>query len=180
VAGTQALLVQGGAWGALVFRGTQVGSGSLGETITDLTANARVCPREWAGPGRAHAGYATALARVHEPALETARRLAQAVPIYVAGHSLGGALATLYAARVAVAQAHQIAGLVTLGAPAPATPAAYSQLRARVPVRRYVLRGDWAPAWPPGYAHPAPASRLTPPDDVALAGHGVGGYVAAV
>ena len=58
--------------------------------------------------------------------------------------------------------APKLAGLVTFGAPK-----ALDKSAARLiacPIRRYAVKGDFAPHWPPvvGLVHPAPATLLPP------------------
>jgi len=163
-AGTQAALVCTGDWCALVFRGTQVTGGRWRQRVIDAATNLRVWPGLWQGPGRAHSGYSRALSWVSWPAREMAENVPSDMPLYVTGHSLGGVLASLYAAWVTAggADAHRIAGLVTFGAPRGAASSAYAGLAERAPIWRYAVCGDFAPHWPPvpGYAHPGEAIRL--------------------
>ena len=145
----------------LVFRGTQPRIRHL----QDMIANLSVYPTRWAGAGRAHAGYAAALGRVRYQARLMAERVASSIPLYVAGHSMGGALATLYADWVSadVPDRHRLAGLITFGAPAAATMEAHRPMLERMPVERFVMPGDLAPLWPPVvFRHPVPARRLRP------------------
>ena len=180
-AGTQAMLVESKdrAAAALVFRGTQATGKSWRERTIDFAANVRVCPSLWAGPGRAHTGYAAALSRIRAPARRMAEMIPQDTPLLVTGHSLGGALATLYAAWAT----HRIAALVTFGAPKAGTDAALSQVIAR-DIRRYVMPMDFAPSWPPmpGFSHPSVAIRLNSPEwwPGPVSRHSIGGYVEGV
>lgn len=150
--------IHGGAF--LAFRGTQ----PQVHHLQDILANLAVYPSRWAGAGRAHSGYVAALERVRYRARMLAEQVPSEIPLYVTGHSMGGALATLYADWVSadVPDRHRLAGLITFGAPSPATKAAHRPMLERVKtVLRFTVPGDLAPLWPPFlFAHPAPASRL--------------------
>lgn len=133
-------------YAALVFRGTEFSGGSW----TDLWANFGI-PARWPGAGHAHAGYARALDLVFAPALAMLDRAEG--PVWVAGHSLGGALATLFACRIGPSTRYRLAGCVSFGAPRPARATAYATLRCRMV--RVVNEADFAPGhgWPL-FAHP--------------------------
>jgi hypothetical protein len=76
---------------ALVFRGT--------DELIDWLTNLNVHLARWAGPGLVHEGFRDAFDTIW-PEIE--RLLAEDTgPVFYTGHSLGGALATLAAARVA-------------------------------------------------------------------------------
>jgi len=158
---------------ACVLRGTEVAHFQW----RDVAANLGV-PSPWAGPGRAHTGYLRQLDRILD-------RIAYAIDDTgslraLVGHSMGGALATLLAARL---WWRETAGLgrwgvrevVTLGAPKALDRAAAAAIGC--PVRRYVVDGDVAPLWPPipGLVHPAPAIRLPAPDHTRIAERGIRG-----
>lgn len=188
-AGTQAALIRdlrvvpGGAGPAawLVFRGTEASR----FRVVDVAANLFVRPTMWSGRGWVHCGYAAALERIRDSARYMAERVAIEVPLYVCGHSLGGVLATLYAAWVSGdhRRRHRVAGLVTFGAPKGGSAEALAQLARRVPVRRYVMPWDPAPVWPIGmYSHPGAAIRLAPASwwPGPLARHSVAGYAEGV
>lgn len=137
---------------ALVFRGTEASRMAVGDIISNTGL-----PAPWAGPGRAHGGYAAHLSRIMLPALE--RYGQTAMPTILTGHSLGGALATLFAAYLCWRDIAP-AALVTFGAPKALDAAGARAITC--PVRRYEIRGDPAPWWPPSLLlrHPAPATWL--------------------
>lgn len=192
--GTQAALVRtgpGSAAGArcgltpaawLVFRGTE----ATRLRLLDLVANVKLAPRPWSGDGWVHGGYLDALERVRDRARRMAERVSPEVPLYVTGHSLGGALATDYAAWVTTDReaGHRIAGLVTFGAPRAGSPAALRPIAEHTRVRRYVMPWDPAPWWPwPLYRHPPGAAiRLRPASwwPGPLARHSMAGYAASL
>lgn len=138
---------------ALVFRGTE----ATRLRVSDVLSNTGL-PGRWAGPGRAHSGYAAHLSRIMLPALQ---RYSQTdMPTLVTGHSLGGALATLFAAYLCWQDDRPPAALVTFGSPKALDAAGAGQVTC--PTRRYEIRGDFAPWWPPSLLlrHPAPATWL--------------------
>lgn len=140
---------------AIVFRGTQV---TENPSLLDLLSNLSLGAHPWDGPGRAHAGYAAHFSMIRDVARDAAEKVDPAVPLVVAGHSLGGALATLYAAWCD----HRLARLVTFGAPKAVNKEAARHVLATCAVDRYVVRGDFAPSWPPSWTltHPAPANFI--------------------
>lgn len=154
--GTQAALVECGQWAALVFRGTQLTTGDRRERLLDWSVNLRVATTRWSGPDRVHAGYLTALKRVRYEAREFAEAVAEDKPLYVTGHSLGGALAAGYAAWVSYTHVcdvtpHHVAGLVTFGAPRFGTRRAMQPAYDGMPVVRWVRGQDMAPVWVPWF-----------------------------
>lgn len=179
--GTQAALVCGAGAAWLVFRGTEASQFRL----LDIVANLKVLPRPWSGEGWVHGGYADVLERVRYKARRMADHVASTVPLYVTGHSLGGAAATLYAAWVSSDRedGHRLAGLTTFGAPKAGSRRALVSVVERMRVFRYVMPLDPAPTWPLAlYGHPGPAIVLQPrsawPGPVRR--HSVDGYAAAL
>jgi triacylglycerol lipase len=135
---TQAGLIAGDGFAVLVFRGTA--------DLRDWLTNLRVAPVPWQRGGRVHEGFARGLAYVWRDVEPALRRLD--VPAFVAGHSLGGALATVAAAQ------HEFAAAYTFGAPRVGDAAFWRTLRC--PLYRVVNGKDVVPTVPPrrlGYAH---------------------------
>ncbi len=141
---TQGMLVYGPGveWAATVIRGTETGR----MVSRDIASNFG-SPVAWEGPGKVHSGYHHALGMIIEPALAMAEKVSSEVPLYVTGHSMGGSLATAFAAWYAHRYPHyNLAGLVTFGAPKAVDHVAADAIRARV--YRYIMPGDFAPSWP--------------------------------
>ena len=116
---TQALLIREGDVDLLAFRGTE--PTEWGDLKTDVDI-VRVKYRLGAlQAGKIHRGFKDALELVLEM-IEEARRADPEQPIYVTGHSLGGALAVLWAASQS-ARPGRVAGVYTFGAPRVGSPA---------------------------------------------------------
>jgi len=175
-AGSQAMFcrTRDGNQTALVFRGTEASDFRL----VDLWANAGR-PILWAGPGRAHSGYDRAFARIRWQARKMVEREAGDGDVAITGHSMGGALAMLYAAWAD----HRMDALVTFGAPKALNARAIQAIRVARETR-YVMPMDFAPSWPPipGLRQTVDETRLPTPDrwPGPVSRHSVSGYVAAL
>ena len=180
--GTQGMLVRAPAWAAIVFRGTEAGLFDWRDIFANLTWP---WPVPWMGSGRVHSGYKDAFPMIAFDAVEMAKRVETEVPLFVTGHSMGGALASLFASFYGVAfkfKGWGLAGLVTFGATKAMDRAAVEAIAC--PIARYVVPWDFAPHWPPvlGLRHPGPEIRLSPPHrwPGPISRHTVKGYVAAL
>ncbi len=144
-------------WAAIIFRGTEIAKGSW----SDLFSNIGFA-RYWVGIGKAHNGYSRHFAMIRYEARMRAQQVYSHIALYVAGHSMGGSLATMYAAWVGSGgpDDHKLAGLITYGAPKTLDKAATATIKC--PVHRYTNKYDFAPHWPPvlGLSHPKPRVRL--------------------
>ncbi|CAN0313678.1 unnamed protein product [Ectocarpus sp. 6 AP-2014] len=113
---------------AVVFRGTM--------GVADWYTNARVkpkkCPQEWSVPppgGTVHTGFDDAVGTIwfstpsgqptgmYQTIMDLYNEKGKNRKLFFAGHSLGGALATNAAARVAFIDDLDIAGIYTIGSP---------------------------------------------------------------
>lgn len=95
-AGVQAYVVSDGERVLVVFAGSQ----EITDWLTNFSfAQIDGSPHDLAG--RVHTGFATALSAAWEPLLDAVLARADAdTPVWVTGHSLGGALATVAALRL--------------------------------------------------------------------------------
>ena len=134
----------------IVFRGTE--AHDLRDVRTDLRAH-KTEPRRTLGwpQGRVHAGFRAALDEVWPEVLGSLKRLRRArgpLRVWLSGHSLGGALATLAAARCVSLAACEVAGLVTFGCPRVGCPTYARQVTDAIGedrVSRVVNNGDVVP-----------------------------------
>jgi hypothetical protein len=156
--GAQGFAARNAAGHAIIaFRGTQP------DSLRDLLTNANALPVPWPGPGRTHRGFWQSLEAIL-PQVDAWRAAFPAARLTITGHSLGAALATLLAARIAGAE------LVTFGSPRVGSRTLAQSFDGRT-FRRYVDTTDLVVGLPPaiGYAHLDPfhyidaAGRLHPP-----------------
>lgn len=127
-------------------------------SLEDWGINLKTRPVADAGglPGKLHRGFVKALDQVWAAAVNPL--LGRPVPLWVTGHSLGGALAVLAAARCALVTGQPVRGLYTYGQPRVGN----HDLRDAIDVSlagryfRYVNDRDIVPRVPPatlGYRH---------------------------
>lgn len=110
VAGTTALLIANDEAAIVAFRGTET------DALEDWLTDARIRFTPFPG-GRVHVGFHAALAEVDAAILAAlAEPAVRDLPLWVTGHSLGGALAVLLAARL-LTDGRAIRGLYTFGQP---------------------------------------------------------------
>jgi len=148
---TQGMLVRNKLYSAIVFRGTEATKLRLRDIFSNFGH-----PSAWAGVGLAHSGYENAFGMVRYDARKLAERVSNDLPLYVTGHSMGGALASLYASWAG----HRLAGLVSFGSPRAMNREACDAISC--PVYRYENRHDFAPHYPPSFmlTHPGEAIKL--------------------
>ena len=103
--GAQAYLIQNRECRILTFRGTQVSQPS--DVIADVRAVRRQEPM-----GNVHRGFRGELDKIWHDILHELEQ--GSLPLYITGHSLGAAMATLAASRLAP---NKVQALVTFGSP---------------------------------------------------------------
>jgi hypothetical protein len=139
--GTQALLASTDEFVVLAFRGTE--STSPKDIKSDVKANKVVCP----SGGMVHEGFSSAYEQI---SLEVENNLKLPAnsnkPLFITGHSLGGALATIAAKRIT----HEggIAACYTFGSPRVGDAVWMSSIK--TPLYRIVNAADCVTMMPPG------------------------------
>jgi fermentation-respiration switch protein FrsA (DUF1100 family) len=123
----------------IAFRGTQT------DNVRDFLTDIRVALEDWEHPGRVHSGFSASLSTILAPVDQWLHDTAPA-HLVLTGHSLGAALATLLAARLA--QQGCSLELVTFGSPRVGDEALVASLRP-LAVRRYVNCTDAVTQLPP-------------------------------
>jgi len=95
----------------LAFRGTENLENCLTDALTDLVARPPY-------PGLVHLGFAEAVEEVWPVVRRLLGPPSQSLPLWVTGHSLGGAMATLASVRLA-AEGYTVRAVYTYGSPRP-------------------------------------------------------------
>ena len=151
VKGTQAIIVSTDDFIVLSFRGTE--SKSPKDIKSDCKANKIAC----VSGGMVHCGFSEAFDLVREP-IQTALDKAplKDKPLFITGHSLGGALATIAAKRLR--HDSGIAACYTFGSPRVGDTVWVSGIR--TPVYRVVNAVDVVTMLPPGGEVIAVTSKL--------------------
>lgn len=129
----------------IAFRGTQA------DSFCDLVTDATFILENWDLPGRVHSGFSASLSSILAPIEQWLHETGPS-QLLLTGHSLGAALATLLAARLA--DGERPIELVTFGSPRVGDEALAASLGSLM-VRRYVNCTDAVAALPPPliYSH---------------------------
>ena len=139
VNGTQGFVAYSARFAALAFRGTE--PDRIGDIKADVKATQTTCPTG----GRVHSGfkeqYDDVATRVEDL---LARDEITEKPLFVAGHSLGGAVATIAARRLTAE--HRVAACYTYGSPRVGTEDWVAQIK--TPIYRIVNSADPVPMVP--------------------------------
>jgi hypothetical protein len=143
---TQYLYARGAEYDVLICRGTE---GKLADIRTDAQCPLRPWPE--GGNSKAHQGFSTQANVILADLKEQQPNAGLERPLWITGHSLGGALAVLLALQLSKISSIKLAGLVTFGQPkvgdAQLSQAITQQL---LPFyRRYVNQRDIVPKLPP-------------------------------
>jgi hypothetical protein len=151
--GTQCYVAGNERFAIVAFRGSEIWKRKekvdLNEMLSDLTTNVDIRLTDWVPGGKVHRGFKDALEEVWPdllPYIMDLQRRGRA--IWVTGHSLGAALATLCAARHPNVQ-----GVYTFGSPRVGDAAFRESLE--VDIYRVVNNADIVPRVPPpvSYVH---------------------------
>jgi hypothetical protein len=115
--GTQCFIAANSRFAIVAFRGSEIWKRSErfdpGRMIADFKTNIDIRLSDWIRGGRVHNGFKAALDDVWQEMLPEIKNLEdQGIKIWLTGHSLGAALATLAAGRL-----HDVQGLYTFGSP---------------------------------------------------------------
>lgn len=138
--GTQAILASDGNRLVLAFRGTEATS------IKDIKADAKASLEKCVSKGQVHHGFNKAYGQVSKAIQDKLDEAAYAnMPLYITGHSLGGALATIAAKRLS----HKggLAACYTFGSPRVGD--AEWTLNIKTPIYRLVNAADCVTMLPP-------------------------------
>jgi hypothetical protein len=139
-----AFIARRGETALVAFRGTELGS------LANWSNNVKAVMTHGPKGSRVHTGFQESLAAI---AAELEAVLPASNDLVVVGHSLGGAMATLFASGRPGCR------LVTIGSPRVGD-AAFAATLAGVAIERWVCCDDAVPALPPvilGYTHVTPA-----------------------
>ena len=139
--GTQAILVSNDNMLVLAFRGTEA------DRVSDIKADMKALQKPCSTDGRIHSGFSEAY-EVIEPLIIQAlsKDEYKERPLYITGHSLGGALATVATKRLHHTGGH--AATYTFGSPRVGNEDWVSSLK--TPVYRIVNSADIVTMLPPG------------------------------
>jgi len=151
----------------VVFRGTRLQVQTVLDVAElvlinqqDLLTDGNLLPAAFAAGGRVHTGFLSAFKEVSHQLDALARAKPPGQRLWLTGHSLGGALATLAAAHLGFSV---LQGLATYGCPRVGD-AAFASVLPRQSYDRFVHRDDGVATVPPeglGYVH-AGTLRVVP------------------
>ena len=163
------MLLQSDSAMVFVFRGTRLETHTVldaAEVVIlnqdDLWTDSQFLPAACQAGGKVHSGFLKAFSEVAPLLDELVEKRTPGQRVWLTGHSLGGAHATLAAAHLGP---EAIQGLYTFGCPRVGDAAFASVLPTRSHVR-FVHRDDWVPTVPPGllgYVHGGTLHQVTSP-----------------
>ena len=138
--GTQAMLVSNNKFYVLAFRGTEATS------IADIKSDMRASTIHCETGGKIHEGFSDAFSEVHIEIQEYINSLEEKKPLFITGHSLGAALATVAAKKLNFS--HGIAACYTYGSPRVGDEEWVTNIK--TPIYRLVNSADPVTMLPPG------------------------------
>ena len=139
--GTQAILISSNKAITLAFRGTEATS------VKDIKSDLRATTTKCDSGGNIHSGFKDAFEQVEREIQKTLNKQKFAhKPLFITGHSLGGALATIAAKKLK--HAGGIAACYTFGAPRVGDEEWISNIK--TPLYRVVNAADAVTMMPPG------------------------------
>ena len=139
--GTQAMIISTKTFYALIFRGTEVSS--IKDIKADLDAKIIQCE----SGGKIHRGFNDAFSEVHmEIQKYLNEELKENKPLFISGHSLGGALATVASKKLSFDNG--IAACYTFGSPRVGNEEWMQNIK--TPIYRMVNSADPVTMLPPG------------------------------
>ena len=143
--GTQAFLARNSRYAVLAFRGTE-------KDMQDIRADINIRFYQDKSGARISTGFRQAYALVEKRVTDAIAKIDHELPLYVTGHSLGGALAAIASARIRPSD--RVAACYTFGCPRVGDTEFAEQLW-KVPVYRLVHASDIVPRLPFafGYCH---------------------------
>ena len=134
-----------------VFRGTR--------TVKEWAGNLNARLKDFPGsPGRAHEGFLHSYGKIRPALADAVGRTGRRTRILLAGHSLGGAMATLAAVDIESSMGRKAAALYTFGSPRVGDRAFAEDFRKRLGGRAFRVANscDLVPSLPP----PAPLAHI--------------------
>lgn len=154
--GTYAFLAESEKHIVIAFRGTETGD------KVDYLTDAKFHQEDFTENGTAHAGFIAALQKVEKAisaSLEIRLKVSPDKTVWVTGHSMGGALATLYS----IQNADSVDALYLMGSPRATGQKLAKHWQGTLPIFRIVNNNDLVARVPgqPFYQHVGPTYFLT-------------------
>lgn len=145
--GTECYVANNDRFAIVVFRGSEITrkreKSDLNEMVADLKTDMDFRLTDWEQGGKVHRGFKEALEEVWPDLLPHISKIQEkGCKIWVTGHSLGGALATLFAGRYG-----NVRGVYTFGSPRVGNEVFKEHLG--VEIYRFVNNHDIVPRLPP-------------------------------
>lgn len=159
---------------AIVFRGTAKNKGKMLSRVRDIISDIRFWPSNDNELGRVPKGFKICARRIND---EIEQHIVdKRTPLYVTGHSLGGAIAVMTAALLAN-RGYNVVGCITFGCPK----VGHIDLihKHGIPLVMYKNGKDVVTTVPPFYGRPVEQMRLSPSEG-RFKDHSISRYVEAL